>query len=179
MTAPVFVGSIDLEQHLTPARLWTHLRPEERSRAALAFYVQAKDDRASRQTADLAIARALRFREASVKKLAPEKKAGYLARLVPADDVLAAALLHALHLEHRRPLLGAFLDAFGIEHEDGVVKAESSAPPPEPAKVASAAEALFGDFPEAEVLVYLASLLAIEPDTWSGVKPVIAKRLAG
>ena len=42
------------------------------------------------------------------------------------SDLLAARLLIAYHLEHQRPMMGAFLDLLGIAHEDGLIKDEDA-----------------------------------------------------
>ena len=45
------------------------------------------------------------------------------------SEMLAARLLVAYHLAHQRPMMGAFLDALGISHEDGIIAEEDVKPP--------------------------------------------------
>ena len=70
------------------------------------------------------IARQIKFRPKSVLSLPLDKKARHLAGLAQVSDLLAARLLISYHLEHQRPMMGAFLDALGIAHEDGLIKDE-------------------------------------------------------
>ena len=58
-----------------------------------------------------------------------EKKARHLAGMAQVSDLLAARLMIAYHLEHQRPMMGAFLDLLGIAHEDGLIKDEEPKQP--------------------------------------------------
>ncbi|HEX5043333.1 MAG TPA: hypothetical protein VFV75_10535 [Candidatus Polarisedimenticolaceae bacterium] len=165
-------------QGLTPARLWRSLAAEERMLGARAFFAHAWADGSARREGELAIARALRFREDAVRKLPLDKRAGYLAKAVQPADSLAGSLLLALHLEERRALLAAFLDALGIPHENGMIAEDHDVQPPGEGALARAAEALGSRFPAREVDVYLASLLALDPETWNGVGDVLEARRA-
>src|SRR5262245_49356476 len=127
MNAPL-VARVPLEG-LTAARLWSQLDPPARLLGAEAVYARERSEPAVAAAADAAVARALRFRPASVRKLPPAKRAAHLARL-HVDEMLASALLHALHLEHRRPLLRTYLDALGIAHQDGLIDGRTEVPPP-------------------------------------------------
>jgi hypothetical protein len=81
-------------------------------------------------------------------------------------------------MEHRRPMLAAFLDHLGIDHEDGAIRDGSHLAPQPEDRLSAAAERLFGTFPAEEVEVYLASLLALDPDTWGALAAVLEKRRA-
>jgi len=48
-------------------------------------------------------------------------KSRTLAAVLDPGEALAAALLVALHLGPRREMLARFLDAAGLEHEDGMM----------------------------------------------------------
>jgi hypothetical protein len=163
-------------QGLTPSRLWRSLPAEERMLAARAFFAHAWGDASARREGELAIARALRFREEAVRKLPPDKRAGYLARAVQPADSLAGSLLLALHLEERRSLLAAFLDALAIPHENGMIAEDHDLQPPGKDALARAAEALDARFPAREVDVYLASLLALDHGSWDGLGDVLEAR---
>ena len=163
-------------QGLTPSRLWRGLAPEERMLAARAFFAHAWGDPSARREGELAIARTLRFREEAVRKLPVDKRAGYLAKAVQPADSLAGSLLLALHLEERRPLLAAFLDALGIPHDNGMISEEHDLQPPGKEALARATAALDARFPAREVDIYLASLLALDPGSWDGVGDVLETR---
>jgi hypothetical protein len=104
-----------------------------------------------------------------VLALPVEKKAKHLASLAQVSDLLAARLLVSYHLEHQRPMMGAFLDALGIAHEDGLIKDESPAAP-DPAVLDAAVARLAADYPKADVTRYFWTLLWQDPDTWGGLR---------
>ncbi len=164
---------------LTPSRLWAVLDRGTRTAAARALYARAsRAGDAGRADADLAIARALRFRESAVRRLPVEQRVQYLSRAARPDDTLAASLLIALHLAARSRMLAAFLDALGIPHDDGLIREDHRLEPPATAVLEAAVDRLFETFPAEEVGLYLASLLAVDPDTWGGLLPLLGRRLA-
>ena len=158
---------------LTPARLWISLPQETRLLAARSYDWKKPE---SRMEAEIAICRAMKFRDAFVRKLPLEKRIGYLASGIRPDDSLATSLLLALHLEHRRPLLGAFLDALGIKHDNGLITEENEIAAPDGPALAAAARTLYERFPADDVTLYLKSLLTIDPETWGGLRVSAAIR---
>ena len=150
-----------------PSQLWKGLAPERKQRAAIAFW---KDDNASMEQTEavLAIANRIKFRVSSVLKMPREKKARQLAALPAVSEVVAARLLVAYHLEDQRPMMGAFLDALGIKHENGLIADEElSAPEPEALKKAVAAVA--AAHPAEDVALYLSTLIWQDPETWGAL----------
>ena len=172
-----FLASLPLER-LDPASLWTLLPTDVRALAARSLYARDREDPSARKLADIAIATALRFREVAVRKLPLDRRVEFLARAVRPDDSLGSSLLLALHMEHRRPMLAAFLDHLGIAHEDGAIRDGSHIAPQPEDRLSAAAERLFESFPVEEVEVYLASLLVLDPDTWGALAAVLEKRRA-
>jgi hypothetical protein len=76
-------------------------------------------------------------------------------------------------------LLSAFLDALGIPQKDGVIEAEHQLQAPTPDQLNGAVAALSGKFPDEQVELYLACLLAIDAETWGGLaQPLGALRSA-
>jgi hypothetical protein len=70
--------------------------------------------------------------------------------------------------------MSAFLDALGIAHDQGLITADEVAPP-DKERLRSAAKALQGGFPEADVALYLRTLSALDGETWGqldGVWPL-------
>jgi hypothetical protein len=65
-------------------------------------------------------------------------------------------------------MMGAFLDALGIAHENGLIKED--APKPDAAKLAPAAEKISKQFPSDDVRLYFDTLRCQDPETW-GVLP--------
>lgn len=157
---------------LTPALIWHELPSATRLAMAEAFW--ADEDSVPQQAeAVQAIASQLRFRPQSVLKLAPEKLARHLASMHRVSENLAGRLLVVYHLASQRPMLEAFLDALGIAHENGVI-AESSSHTPDPETLQAAADRLRTQFAVADVRLYLRTLAAQDPETWSGLLPIVS-----
>ena len=135
--------------------------------AAEAFW---RDENAVVEQADAlaAIAHRIRFRLKSVHAMPPGKKVQHLLALPSVSDAVAARLLVSYHLEHQRPMMGRFLDALGIAHEDGLIADESlTAPPPD--RLRAAADALASSSPPEDVSLYLSTLLWQDPETWGAL----------
>jgi len=165
-------------RNLTPARLWKSLEADERILSARAFFAHAWSDPAARREGEMAIARALRFRDDAVRRLSLDKRAAYLAKAVQPQDSLAGSMLLALHLEERREMLAAFLDALGIPHERGMIAEDYDLKPHGVDALRRATEALDARFPGRDVDVYLAALLALDAHTWEGLADVLESRRA-
>jgi hypothetical protein len=66
-------------------------------------------------------------------------------------------------------MMGAFLDALGIAHQDGLIKDESPAAP-EAATLDQAVATLSAAYPRTDVARYFWTLLWQDPETWSGLQ---------
>ncbi len=146
---------------------------DERLRAARAFWLdeQAADDQIQ---AVMLISQRRKFRPKSVIALDVERKAKHLAALAPLPDVLAARALVAHHLAAQRPMMGAFLDAMGVSHEDGLIQDETVKP--ELDKLRQAAQIIADRFPADDVSLYLNTLLCQDPETWGALSDVPQRR---
>jgi len=158
---------------LTPSRLWGAIDAETRRLAARCLYDPERDDVGGRAEADAAIAAALRFRAAAVRRLPVDKRVDYLTRAVRPDASLATALLRALHLPLRSEMLGTFLDALGIPQQGGVIDTDDELNAPGGEELVAAVGALREGFPADEVDIYLASLLSMEPEFWGALVEVV------
>src|SRR5438270_12392874 len=114
----------------------------------------------------------MKFRPRSVVSLAPEKRAKYLAQLPSISDTIAARALVNYHLERQRPMMTAFLDLLGIQHENGLINDENVAKP-DAEKVKQAAADLATKFPREDALLYFATLVSQDPETWSALVDVV------
>ncbi len=146
---------------------------EERRESGLAVYRDV-DDRAYRRELNRAIAASIRFREATVARLPPEKRVEYLLRSVQPDDDLASTLLLALHVGRRTELLGVFLDGLGIPHDGGMIDPSHELSPPADETLVAVVDELRARFPAKQVALYLAALLAMDAGTWSGLRRLLA-----
>ena len=154
-----------------PSQLWKQLSAERKLQAAEAFW---SDRNASVEHAEaiIAIAQRIKFRPKSVIALSVEKKARHLITAGVSSELVAARLLVAYHLAQQRPMMGAFLDALGIAHQDGLIDDENVEAPSEE-KLAAAAKALGAAFPAGDVALYLSTLTWQDPETWGGLKEYI------
>lgn len=153
---------------MRPTRLWRSLPSDVRVSAATAFW---KDDNAAIEQAEAVglLSRQIKFRPKSVLALPPEKKAKHLAGMAQMSDLLAARLLISYHLEHQRPMMGKFLDALGIAHDNGLITEEEPAAP-DAAKLDEAVRVVAAEFPTADVARYFWTLLWQDPETWGGLQ---------
>src|SRR5262245_49442422 len=121
---------------LTPSRLWKRMTPELRQQAARAFWLDedATDDQVQ---AVMIIAQQKKFRPKFILGLDIDRKARHLATLGSLPDAIAARVLIVYHLAEQRSMMGTFLDALGIKHEDGLIQDDEVKPDPE--RIGSAA----------------------------------------
>jgi hypothetical protein len=154
----------------TPARLWKKLSLPHRQKVAAAFWHadEAVDDQVQ---AALVIAQQKKFRPKFVLSLDDDRKAKHLASMSTIPEQVAARALIAYHLETQRPMMGAFLDALGIAHENGVIQEDEVKP--DVAKLAPGVEAIEQVFPGEDVSLYLNVLLCQDPDTWGALRPIV------
>lgn len=155
------------ETTLTPSRLWKQMTLDQRTRAARAFWQdpEATDDQVQ---AALLIAQHKKFRPKTVIGLDLERKAKHLATIASLPDAMAARALIVYHLNEQRAMMGAFLDALGIAHENGLIQEDDVKP--DASKVAPAAEQIAGAFPKDDVALYLNTLLCQDPGTWGALE---------
>jgi hypothetical protein len=164
---------IDLTQ-CGPSQLWATLDPTLRLAAARSLYAHDWGDQPTRREADFAIMQGMRFRESAVRQLPLDKRAQYVARSIRPTDSLAGSMLLALHLEERRSMLSAFLDALEIPHTDGLIAEDHELKAPTAAALAKAAKALSAQFPAPDVELYLATLYVLDRQTWAGLRELLS-----
>jgi len=161
-----------------PSQLWKLLTAERKQQAAEAFW---RDDNAAIEQAEAiaAIAMRIKFRVKSAQALPVEKKARHLVAIGNVSEMIAARLLVAFHLAHRRPMMASFLDALGIAHDEGLIASEELQPPTAD-KLADAARSLAASYPPEDVALYLSTLVWQDHETWGALAEVSESRaLAG
>ena len=143
------------------------MTPELRLQAARAFWLDedATDDQVQ---AVMLIAQQKKFRPKFILGLDIDRKARHLATLGSLPDAIAARVLIVYHLAEQRPMMGTFLDALGIRHEDGLIQDDEVKP--DPAKIGAAAAQIAQQFPAEHVALYLNTLLCQDPKTWGAVE---------
>ena len=150
----------------TARRILKELADGDRRRAVLAdFWRHA--DATSRQGAQRFLAKALSFREVSLRKLPPERRAELLASRLTSPDAepYAEEALVVYHTRQATALMGAFLDRWGIPHQDGAIVGEETTAP-DGAQVREAVAALAGGFERGDIRLYLATAGLVMGDAW-------------
>jgi hypothetical protein len=154
-----------------PYAVWDLMSEDEQRAAATALWTNA--DRDTRTLLEMTLAKDLKFRPQSVRRLPAERIVARLVRLadeVP-ENVLFQYLFH-LHMSERRPLLTEFLDSASIPHEDGVLDLPEDFEGPEAEQVGRAANKLI-DAHGRHAVVYLATLKVADGEFWEGLDPVL------
>ncbi|HUR33715.1 MAG TPA: hypothetical protein VM032_07955 [Vicinamibacterales bacterium] len=151
------------ESTLTPSRLWRRMTADQRLRAARAFWAdeQAADDQVQ---AVMLIAQQKKFRPKFVLGLDDERRAKHLATMVGLPEALAARCLVVYHLTAQREMMGSFLDALGLKHENGLIEDDEAKPDAE--KIGAAVAAITATYPAEDVSLYLSTLVCQDPETW-------------
>jgi hypothetical protein len=147
-----------------PSRIWRRMPAEGRIAAAELFW---SDEQSAEQQVEACatIATQMKFRARSVLNLPVEKKTRYLLNLPQLSDAVAARALVNYHLGLKRPMMGDFLDALGIAHEEGLIKDETVVKP-DSDKLKNAADQIAGKYPAEDVALYLSTLVSQDPETW-------------
>ena len=156
-----------IEEALTPSKLWKRMTQAQRGAAAHAFWTDEEATSDQVQAAFL-IAQQKKFRPKTVVALDIDRKTRHLASLVSLPDSIAARVLALYHLAEKRPMMGAFLDALGITHENGLIQEDGVVP--DASRVAPAAAELAERYPADDVDLYLNTLLCQDPETWGALR---------
>jgi hypothetical protein len=158
-------------------RILKELVPADRRHEILADFWRFADG-PSRLAAQAYLAKALNFRDVRIKQMPPARKADLLAarmNVPEAEPFLEAAIMQH-HVHHANALMAAFLDQWGVPHENGSIEVDEVTAPDE-AKVRQAVAALAGQFEPADVRLYLASvglLMGWDEATWPVVDEMVA-----
>ena len=150
-----------------PAVLWKQMTDAQRQAAAHAFWTDPQSQMEHIEINAL-MARRLNFRMKSIQTMAVERKVKHLMAMGNVSDGVAGRLLVTYHLSSQRAMMGAFLDALGIAHENGLI-AEDAAPQPDPEKLKTAAATLREKYPAEDVKLYFSTLVLQDSETWGGL----------
>lgn len=140
---------------------------EKRQAAAKAFW---EDEHGLDQQVEVIVtlARKLNFRPKSLQQLPAERRIKLLANMTDVSEAVATRALIGYHLTSERPMMAAFLDAVGIDHDNGLITAEE-VPAPAPEKLAAGVAAIKAGFPAEDVRRYLHTLVVLDGDTWGAL----------
>ncbi len=154
-----------------PLAVWDLMTEDEKKLAAAALWVNA--DRESRMAVEMVLAKDMKFRPQSVKKLSTERVAPRLARLA-ADlpETASFQFLFHLHMAERRDLMVEYLDAVGLPHKEGVLDLPEDAEAPTADAVTGPARELLAKHGR-DALVYLGTLAVADAAFWEGITGVL------
>lgn len=148
----------------TARRILKELADPDRRRAILtAFWKQA--DAQQRMIVQVQLARALHFREETIRKMPAEKKADLLASRigVPEFDQYLEMALMQYHTTQKNELMSAFLDRWNVPHENGSIESDDYTPPTAEQVRAAVKELAFDP---ADVRIYLATAGLLMAGEW-------------
>ena len=153
---------------VTSRKLWKALTVPERQQALLAT-LAADEQGWVKARVQGALVKAKRYRPQTVAAMNAQKLASELAPAPVDDAALMDAALVDLHFGHRRALMGAFLDALGVPHEEGRLPEDTSALGITPEKLRAAADRIASSHPPDELYVYFLTLVLQDRATWGAL----------
>jgi hypothetical protein len=149
----------------TARRILKELADADRRRAILASFWKAADLQ-HKMIVQMQLAKSLHFREETIRRMPPEKKAELLASRigVPEFDQYLEMALMTYHTTQKSEMLGAFLDRWGVPHENGSIESDDYKVPS--ADDVRAAVKELTQFDPADVKIYLATAGLLMADEW-------------
>ena len=160
----------------TARRILKDLADPDRRRRILTAFWRFGDDH-MKAMAIVQLARAMHFRDETIRRMPPEKKAELLAGRVGTAE-FEQAFENALMLYHTHEqgtMLGAFLDEWGVPHKNGSIEVDDYTPPSVDA-VRDAVKKL--DFDRRDVAIYLASAGLLMTGAWRDATWPVVEELA-
>lgn len=147
-------------------RILKELADTDRRRAILANFWKYADTH-ERMIVQTHLAKALHFREETIRKMPPEKKADLLASRigVPEFDQFLEMALMQYHTREKNEMMAAFLDRWNIPHQNGSIEVDDYKRPTAD-EVREAVKALEGQYDRTDVRLYLATAGLLMADEW-------------
>jgi len=147
-------------------RILKELADTDRRRAILTHFWKHADTH-HRLVVQAHLAKSMNFREETIRKMPPEKKADLLASRigVPEFEQFLEMALMQYHTHTQNRMMGAFLDRWNVPHENGSIEAEEYAVPSTD-QVRDAVKALEGEYDRADIRLYLATAGLLMEDQW-------------
>ncbi|HEX9982419.1 MAG TPA: hypothetical protein VGF69_04070 [Thermoanaerobaculia bacterium] len=149
----------------TARRILKELADADRRRRILTIFWKHADQ-TQKLTAQAQLARMLHFREETIRKMPPEKKADLLAQRIgaPEFEQLFEMALMQYHTHEKNTMMAAFLDRWQVPHENGSIETDDYTPPTAD-QVRDAVREL-PDHDRRDVVVYLASAGLLMGGPW-------------
>jgi hypothetical protein len=158
----------------TARRILKELADADRRRTILSHFCKHADTH-HKLLVQAHLAKALKFREETIRKMPPEKKAELLATRigVPEFDQFLEMALMQYHTREKRGMLAAFLDRWNVPHENGSIESDDYTPPTAE-QVRAAVKELEGEYDRTDIRIYLATAGLLMEEKWrEGTWPVV------
>jgi hypothetical protein len=158
----------------TARRILKELVDADRRRAILSSFWKYGDAQ-QKLVVQMHLAKALHFRDETIRKMPAEKKADLLATRIGVSEFEQffemALMLH--HTHEKNKMMAAFLDYWKVPHENGSIETDDyTAPTPD--QVREAVKALEPDYDRTDIRTYLATAGLLMADGWrEGAWPVV------
>src|ERR1700682_914717 len=147
-------------------RILKELTDADRRREILADFWRHGDAQ-TKLLAQAHLAKSLHFRDETIRKMSPEKKADLLASRIGVaeyEQFLEVALMQ-YHTHRDNNMMPAFLDRWQVPHVDGSIESDDYTTP-DSTKVREAVTALEPEYARADILLYLAAAGLLMGDDW-------------
>lgn len=147
-------------------RILKELADTDRRRAILAHFWKHADTQ-HRLVVQAHLARAMNFREETIRKMPPEKKADLLATRIgfPEFDQFLDMALMQYHTDAKAKMMAAFLDRWKVPHENGSIESDDYTPPTAD-QVREAVKELENEYDRTDIRIYLATAGLLMADEW-------------
>ena len=150
----------------TARRILKELVDADQRRTILTAFWKHGDTHA-KLMAQMQLAKALHFRDETIRKMPPEKKADLLASRIASSEFeqfFEMALMQH-HTHEKSAMLAAFLDRWNIPHENGSIEADDYTPPTVE-QVRDAVKELGDRFERRDITLYLATAGLLMAGEW-------------
>lgn len=166
----------DQLERYRPLKIWRALGAEKRKELAEAFWTSDSIKDMEKAAAVETLAAAMRFRPQTIRTAPAAKRAAYLASCNVLNDQVVGSILFVYHMDRQVPMMTKFLDALGIQHEEGRI--EEAFDPPSTETLEKAVADLLRVAEEEDVVLYLRTLVSQDDENWAGLVPILEAREA-
>ncbi|HEX8254979.1 MAG TPA: hypothetical protein VF846_17690 [Thermoanaerobaculia bacterium] len=147
-------------------RILKELADADRRRAILTHFWKHADTH-HRMVVQAHLAKAMNFREETIRKMPPEKKADLLAARAgtPELEQFFEMALMQYHTREKATMMAAFLDRWNVPHENGSIESDEYTVP-NTDQVRDAAKALEPEYDRTDIRLYLATAGLLMEEQW-------------
>jgi hypothetical protein len=150
----------------TARRILKELADTDRRRAILASFWRHAETQ-QRLVVQMHLAKALHFRDETIRKMSPEKKADLLATRIGVGELeqFFEIALMLYHTHEKNTMMAAFLDRWNVPHDNGSIETDEYTTPTVD-QVREAVKELEGEYGREDIRLYLATGGLLMADAW-------------